>query len=473
MYQIVVVDDKNKEIYKEGFIKVYQKVFSESPYFEKWTFNEVSDIFDKLTSNHSVCLVLVTKENNKVVGLSGSLVLGSCSEELQNILTPVFGKNVLYNAELAILEEHRHQGFAKDMINKRIEIAINDGFDYICMRTVKDNSMSQRIYESFGFTVLDDITQSVSQDRIDDENNHQDERIFLYKKVAKSKSIEKDDSIIKIDSGINGPTLAIFAGVHGDEVCGVEAFQKIIPEIKITKGVVYFVYANLNAIKENVRFTESNLNRCFGKDDDLHIQAVKGSYERERALELMLILDKCDALLDIHASTNVNSTPFIICEPHSFDIAKILPGFPIRSYGWDIIEKGGTDYYMNNVKTLSGDNGNGICIECGYLGDPAGQKRAENGLLAFLKYFDVIDEDISLIENKNQREINAYKIHITKNDFTKSREFADFELLKNGDLIGIDGDEDILAENNNVIIFPTNKTTSGEEAFILGVENIN
>jgi hypothetical protein len=45
----------------------------------------------------------------------------------------------------------------------------------------------------------------------------------------------------------------------------------------------------------------------------------------------MEILDKCDALLDIHASFTKDSVPFVICEKQSFDIARILPNFPIRS----------------------------------------------------------------------------------------------------------------------------------------------
>ncbi|MEA3304326.1 MAG: succinylglutamate desuccinylase/aspartoacylase family protein [Patescibacteria group bacterium] len=284
-------------------------------------------------------------------------------------------------------------------------------------------------------------------------------------------TIKKEDSIVVIEGKEAGPTVAIFAGVHGDEVCGVEAFQKKLPEITISRGKVFFVYANLRAIEENVRYTDANMNRCFGKDSDKHIEKALGSYERERALELMPILDQCEALLDIHASTNKESTPFIICEPHSFDIAKNLPDFPIRSHGWDDIETGGTDYYMNTVLTDSGVKGKGVCVECGYLADPFGQKRAENALLSFLRYFDMIDIDLDLVENTDQREIHAYDIYHTVIGFKKEREFYDFELLKEGEIIGYDGEVIIRAKENDVIIFPTNVEGSDKEAFILGREN--
>ena len=61
--------------------------------------------------------------------------------------------------------------------------------------------------------------------------------------------MKKDDvmnkkGIYKIDSGISGPKIAIFSGVHGNETAGIEAVKKALKEIEIKKGVVYFVFAN-------------------------------------------------------------------------------------------------------------------------------------------------------------------------------------------------------------------------------------
>ncbi|MDF1682786.1 MAG: succinylglutamate desuccinylase/aspartoacylase family protein [Patescibacteria group bacterium] len=70
------------------------------------------------------------------------------------------------------------------------------------------------------------------------------------------------------------------------------------------------MYANLEAIKQNVRFTEKNMNRCFLKEQNGNI------YEEKRAKEIMEILDKSDYLLDIHNTISFNSSLEILITTH-------------------------------------------------------------------------------------------------------------------------------------------------------------
>jgi len=259
-----------------------------------------------------------------------------------------------------------------------------------------------------------------------------------------------------------GKTLTIMVGVHGNEVCGPKAFERIIKKIKIDAGTVYFIYGNLLAIKNNVRKIDINLNRAFRLESEMH-DSEKNTYERKRALELMPYLKESDALLDVHSSSNPQSTPFIICEPKSFWIAEQLL-FSIRSHGWDLIEPGGTDYFVNR------NGGFGICIECGSHLDPEAPQRAEESIITFLTIMGAIKEK-GFQKIKHQREIHAYTIHITKKNFIPFRDFADFEILKKGECLGYDGKElIILKERGNVIIFPHVCSGAGEEAFILGSE---
>jgi succinylglutamate desuccinylase len=44
--------------------------------------------------------------------------------------------------------------------------------------------------------------------------------------------------------------------------------QKILKDIKINFGKVYFIFANLKALEINKRFYEKNLNRCFYKNNN-------------------------------------------------------------------------------------------------------------------------------------------------------------------------------------------------------------
>ncbi|HLC70311.1 MAG TPA: hypothetical protein VJH75_04720, partial [Patescibacteria group bacterium] len=137
-----------------------------------------------------------------------------------------------------------------------------------------------------------------------------------------------------------------------------------------------------------------------------------------------------------------------------------------RSYGWDSIEPGGTDYFMNT----RGERG--ICVECGYNLDPEAPKRAIQSIKIFLSVMGLTDEPIPA-PTQNQQTLRAYFIYHTKNDFVPVRTFADFEELKTGEVIGTDGSEKIFAPvEKNVIIFCRKREEANQEAFILARETI-
>ncbi len=267
-------------------------------------------------------------------------------------------------------------------------------------------------------------------------------------------------NITQINGAVNGKTVAILGGVHGNEFCGVKAIDYLRTHLRLDSGTVYLIYGNPLAIENGVRFTEMNLNRAFKEDRNL-TDSEKNSYERKRALEIIPYLEQCDAVLDIHSSNSLTSTPFVICEQKSFFIAERMP-FSIRSYGWDSIEPGGTDYFINKR------GGYGICIECGSNNDPNAYDLALNAVDIFLLTLGLKKGKLPPI-NKKQKEVLAKSIYITKKNFKLAQQFSDFEKLSKNQLIGYDGDKEIFAESNDVIIvFARNRANPQEEAFILG-----
>lgn len=267
------------------------------------------------------------------------------------------------------------------------------------------------------------------------------------------------DGVITKKGVSPGKTLTIMAGVHGDEICGPEAFKELIPTLDIKRGTVHFIVANLEALTLGERQVDMNLNRAF-RPNKLLTAKERGTYERKRALELMPYLRESEALLDVHSSMTKKSKPFIICEPHSFPIAKRLR-FGIRSHGWDVIEAGGTDYFMNTMGKI------GICIECGNHNDPKAPKLARESIIRFLTIMGAIDGRLPR-ECKSQKVMHAFGIYKTETNFRKAREFEDFEPLPKGTPIGYDGKKKVLAPENMLIIFPRNQDLPGKEAFILG-----
>src|SRR3989339_723844 len=104
------------------------------------------------------------------------------------------------------------------------------------------------------------------------------------------------EDVIEILGNEKGGTSIILVGVHGNERCGLEAMDTLLPNLKIQKGRMLVAYGNPKAIKQNVRFTDVNLNRMFKPDETLS-KKEKASYEYACAQFLKTYLDQAEVLL--------------------------------------------------------------------------------------------------------------------------------------------------------------------------------
>lgn len=267
-----------------------------------------------------------------------------------------------------------------------------------------------------------------------------------------------------IESGKPGPTVMILGGIHGDELCGTEAVCRLMKNPpRIDQGKLIVMYGNLHAIKQKVRQTEANLNRMF-LNDEIYSEEQKQTYEYKRAQQIKPYLEQSDILLDIHSVFDPNGTPFIICENNGGEIAQYLP-FPIRCSGFDNAHPGGTDGYMNSLGKI------GICIECGYHNDPLASERAMNSIDIFLKVVGLQNEDASPTINRVQRSLHVNFIYSNQYaPFTLVQPFRDFQTVKEGELIGYDGDHEIKSEKDQIIVFARERSEPYKEAFCYAEE---
>jgi len=79
-------------------------------------------------------------------------------------------------------------------------------------------------------------------------------------------------------------------GLHGNEPLGIDVVPKIQ---RLNQDWLQAEYGNPRAIQDNVRFTQTDLNRVFPGD-------VGGDYEQRRAVELMQTCQNFDFVLDFH-----------------------------------------------------------------------------------------------------------------------------------------------------------------------------
>lgn len=270
-------------------------------------------------------------------------------------------------------------------------------------------------------------------------------------------------NIITITGDLPGPTVAIFGGVHGDEQAGILTVDYLIKNLQLKKGVVHLVYANPRAIEKNVRFTEKNLNRCFVSDS-----CAGDAYEEKRAVELMKILDSCDALLDLHAYNERygESIPFAICEEDGFEIVKKF-GVSHVLTSIDQYEKGGSDGYMYNNGKI------GICVELGAIEQP--EKFVPLGIetaYIFLAHFGMVQEQHNTsIQTYDQKVLTVSSIYKKSSDsFTFAKNFKTFDFIAQSELICTDGTREVRAQQDEYILFPQSTFPVGTEAYLTAID---
>jgi succinylglutamate desuccinylase len=262
-----------------------------------------------------------------------------------------------------------------------------------------------------------------------------------------------------LDSGEPGPRLLIIGGIHGDEICGVNAIREISshPEqYSPSRGSLILVYGNPAAIEKNTRYIDEDLNRTFietGKNP----LSENVSLERGRMRQLRAWMNDSDVLLDIHASFTPESQPFIICERNALSITPYLP-IDTVCFGFDSVQPGGTDWYMNSKGKI------GICVECGYLENIQGTTTALNICRAVIAMLGMNQNQITTL---SQQYFQATQQYFTRTDsFRLERKYADFERILKGTLFAKDGDQPLYAEENMCLLFARNRQKQGQEAFV-------
>jgi len=78
-------------------------------------------------------------------------------------------------------------------------------------------------------------------------------------------SIFENRIIYHVKGKQKGPTLVFFAGIHGNEQAGVNALKSALPQIdkQTVYGEIYGIYGNINALEQNKRYIDDDLNRIW------------------------------------------------------------------------------------------------------------------------------------------------------------------------------------------------------------------
>lgn len=290
-----------------------------------------------------------------------------------------------------------------------------------------------------------------------------------------------------------GKHFVIFGAVHGNEICGPIAINRIIDDIdnhkiSIKKGRVTFIpIANPKAHKMNVRFVERNLNRhMYPKDEPVH-------YEDHIDPILCDVLNNADVLLDLH-SYQSQGGPFCFFGQSSqaeIDFARSL-GIKHFVYGWseafsssqkkdDLASMGTTEYVRHQggfaTTTTSyarskNKKGIAVTVECGnHLNDDAADVGYET-IKRALAFLDMIDYDAPKSDEK-QYCIKMKSVFYKEKagQFTKPWKHCD-RVQKNDLIATYDDGEELRAPDDGFLVLPKAATDQpeGSEWFYFGVE---
>lgn len=226
--------------------------------------------------------------------------------------------------------------------------------------------------------------------------------------------------------GSGTPEVAIVAGVHGDEPCGVRAIERLLDDRPSVERPVKLVVANEEALERRTRFVDEDLNRAFPGDPGAE------THEERLAAKLAAELEGCLAF-SMH-STQSHADPFAIVNGVTAAVREICPQLPIAA----VVETGdfAEGRLFTEIETIE--------VECGLQGTDTAAENADRLTRAFLTAVGALPGDTV------RRELPVYRLvqQIPKGSADRYEVFVEnFQRVEAGDpFAAADGDTQIAQE---------------------------
>ena len=290
--------------------------------------------------------------------------------------------------------------------------------------------------------------------------------------------------VMSFDSGRPGPHAMLVALVHGNEICGAIALDRLLRErTRPDRGRLTFAFANKAAYKqfdahypEATRYVDEDFNRLWSPDK---LGGDAGSIELHRARELRPIIESVDILLDLHSMQHP-SAPLALAGSHAkglrFAKAVGAPNVIIIDAG----HASGTrlrDY--GNFGDPEGPK-NALLVECGQHWEASSADVALAVCHRFLAHTGTIDRNRlpaeALVKAPPQRVIEITdRVTVQTDDFRFSKPFVGLEQISDShEVIGHDGSDPIRTPYANaILVMPSRRLVKGQTAVRIGREIVD
>ncbi|MDX1627319.1 MAG: succinylglutamate desuccinylase/aspartoacylase family protein [Fulvivirga sp.] len=309
-----------------------------------------------------------------------------------------------------------------------------------------------------------------------------------HKKLGESTEVSR--VIDRYTQNEPGPTVIFMCGTHGNETSSVFAIKKVFQQLKENKpeikGEMVAAYAgNLKALKEGVRYIDSDLNRgwipkrlkrlgFFDESDETH------GHEREERKEILNLLQqtfdqaKGDVFVfDLH-TTSSPSPPFTAISD-TIRNRKIALKFPLPCVvGFDEIIRGTFMNYINELGIM------GVAYEAGEHYSLAAIENNISFIWHALAMIGSIKQELIpdysthyqnlCKENFGQRQIFdlVYRHAISEEDGFKMRPgYTTFDEIEKGEHIADDKNGPVKAQESGYIFMPLYQKQGDDGYFIV------
>ena len=283
------------------------------------------------------------------------------------------------------------------------------------------------------------------------------------------------------DSGKKGPLLFITAGIHGNEPAGVVALQYVFSILEKEKpeiiGKVVGVSGNLEALKQNVRFVDEDLNRTWTEEN---VRSEKiDSHEKKEMFEIISVLNNYPEddfvkryFLDCH-TTSSETEPYISVQDVNYNQAwaNHFPTHIIRGFS-DIVE-GCIDHYESRIGLT------GFVFEAGQHNDPNSIHHHEGMIWLVLHRacqlnFDDLNSFPKTVEHLKSKRKNRKVFEIkyrhgieNEDDFVMEPGFANFQKIQKGELLAYQNGKPVYSDWNAHIFMPLYQKQGNDGFFVL------
>jgi len=284
------------------------------------------------------------------------------------------------------------------------------------------------------------------------------------------------DWVHRFDSGLPGPHVLVNALTHGNEFCGMVAATHLLDQgIRPRLGTLTVSFANVEAYRSfdparpfDSRQLVHNLNRIWSGE---WLDGDEDSPELRRARELRPVVAAADHVLDLH-STAQDVAPFWVYPGFARNAAAALAiGRPAVHLVMPSGLGSGTPLIQHGAHGCDEHHGVALVAECGQHFKQATSELAIAVTLDFLAHFGLVEREPEAVDTATAtpQRFELLRTHVVRQpDFRFVRPLKGFETFDEGELIAVDGDEEIRALCARcTVLMPTRQPIVGREGVYL------